>query len=209
MIRTHYKSPLTFLKSFVFAVVFTAVSACSSDRKSGDFVEDFPEIQGAHTVQQVVENPSPYAGENNFAHDDYRLPVQGREFFHALLSLNESLMEGGQIHVQIPSIWIFSPQKELTRMVLDNDALETLSTEFSIVDPQIQNITCQQIDASVAKATGKEWSMGCENGKWTALLLTGENSECEESCPKYESAAVQAGKEHHDLLQVKTLVLNF
>jgi len=135
------------------------------------------------------------------------LSVSGQGFFHALLSLNEDLMGAGRINLQMPAIWVFSPQGDLAGIVQDEQALEAFQSEFSGIDPQAPNITCQSVEEAVVNTAEETWNMGCADGKWTALLLVGPNT-CGTSCTQYKSVLTQTAQKHQDALQAKTLLVD-
>jgi len=195
MKKIHAPIPLPFLKIFVLGVICFLISACTVD--------------GAEVAGEGSNMDANQARDMNDGVDDSsRLSLQGFAFLKELVASDESWAEGGRLHVTVPVIWVFSPQGQLTRM-FGSDALDEFLTEFSTVDPDARNVTCEQIETVVAGASGEEWSMGCTADKWTVLLLLSNHAKCPESCPRYENVVAQAQKDNPNALQVRTLVLNF
>jgi len=194
------------LQSLIFGTIFIAISACSADKEPAPHILETSAQPGASSTQDIPQ-PAQQTDTVTTQESFTRLSVSGQEFFRALLSLDGHPL-AGHFNIQVPSIWVFSANRQMTQLVADDNALEAFQTEFSTIDPQSFDLTCEQMESAISKAAGKEWSVGCTGNQWTALLLV-STGRCEQSCPKYEHAAAQAEKNHPDALQVKTLILEF
>jgi len=132
--------------------------------------------------------------------------IPGREFFSALLTTNKGAMGSGHFNLNMPAIWVFSSQGRLVRIVHEQDALDAFQAEYSAIDPDAPNMTCQHVEEAVNTVIKQTWRMGCTDEQWIALLLRGPR--CKTSCEKYQSVLEHVGQKHHDTLRVKTLLVD-
>jgi len=189
------------------AFVYAGAVACSADTvpvitSSIEAVE-----QQNEPVVKIESHHESQKDAIKFGGDVDNITVPGQGFFRALLSLNKGAMGEGTLNLHMPAIWVFSPQGDLARIVQDDQGLEAFQSEFSLIDSQAPNITCQTLEQAVVNVAEEAWNMGCANGKWITLLLVGP-AQCGASCAKYKNAQEQAGQAHHDTLQVKTLLVD-
>jgi len=184
-------------------VACVVMPGCSADTASAaaSSIENV-----GHQDESAVENASQVDAIKISDNTDH-LSVSGQGFFRTLLSLNKDSMGTGRINLQMPAIWVFSPQGDLAGIVQDEQALEAFQSEFSGIDPQAPNITCQSVEEAVVNTAEETWNMGCADGKWTALLLVGPNT-CGASCTQYKSVLTQTAQKHQDALQAKTLLVD-
>jgi len=194
------------VRALILGIACAAISACTADTPSTPVASspEPAEQQGEPAAQMDSQHIS-RTDTVESADDAGRLTMPAREFLRELLSLNKNLAGGGNFN--LPAIWIFSPQGELVNIVQGEQALAAFQLEFSAIDPQAPNMTCQSMEQTVINAANAAWSMGCADGKWIALSLI--PTRCGEHCTNAENVLAQVEQEHHAELQVRTVLVDF
>jgi len=191
------------LRFAALVVVCVVISACSAESVSVATPSVKEAAQQNESEVQSVSKIDVAERVDNAGH----LTVSAQAFFRALMSLNKNAAGGGNLNFHMPAIWIFSPQGDLTRIVQDEQDLAIFQSEFSSIDPQAPNISCQSIEQAAVNINKETWDMGCAGDQWVALLLD-TPTECERVCMAYKSALAQVEHEHQDTLQVRTLLVD-
>jgi len=207
MIKTKFVDIPPCWKMFVLGGICVVMSACSvNGTPVTTSTAEHVEQQGELAVE-IEDNNASQTDSIGSANHAGHLSVSAGGFLRALLSLNKDSMGGGRFNLQMPAIWVFSPEGNLVRTVQDEQSLEIFKSEFSAIDPQVPNIICQYVEQAVANAANETWNMGCADGKWIALLLVGP-TRCGASCMEYKNVLEQTEQTHQDTLQVKTLLVD-
>jgi len=185
-------------------IICVVVSACSAE--SVPATTSPTENIAQHSAPAVDTKRQEASQVDATEATDMAVPAQA--FLRAILSLNQNMTGGGNLNFHMPAIWMFSPQGDLARIVQDESELAAFQADFSAIDPQAPNITCQSIEQAVSNITDGTWNMGCADGKWIALLLNTPR-ECTRVCMAYKNALAQVEQDHQAALQVSTLLVDF
>jgi len=191
----------------MLGIVCVVMAACSSDTPTAPVAVSSPEPVEQQDEPAVAMERQTASQTDTAESADHagHVTVTAQAFLRELLSLNKNVAGSGNFN--LPAIWIFSPQGELVNIVQDEQALSALQLEFSAIDPQAPNIACQSMEQAVTNAANAAWNMGCADGTWIALSLI--PTRCGEHCTTSENVLAQMEQEHQDILQVKTLLVDF
>jgi len=177
-----------------------ALSACSAEKAEPSVISA---PSGNIVNDSVATNDVGILDENSIP----AIPV--REFLKILLASTPDATDAIAGRINIPSIWVFSPQGFMTRMVSKMDELESFIADFQTADPKLSSITCKAVESAVSSVSQTEWDGGCGNGQWIALLLVNKDrfNTCS-SCQEYQSVLDQIKEEHTAIFQAHVLSLD-
>jgi len=195
------------LRLVTLGIACVVMSACSAESTSVTSPLSKNVAQQNEPVIQMESQNLSRKDTDELADNADHLTVPVQEFIRAVLSLNKNAAGGGNLTFYMPAIWVFSPQGDLVRIVQDGQALSAFQSEFSVIDPQAPNMTCQSIEQAVVNIVKDAWDMGCADGKWVALLLVGP-TRCGKECMESKNVLAQVEQEHQAELQARTLLVD-
>jgi len=186
------------LNGFLIVVMF-ALAACSEEQAD---VPTVPATVASEATYQVTTNTS-------LIFEESTSPVVSiREFLPVLLASAPNAADAIGGRINIPSIWVFSPQGTMTRMVSGMNELESFSANFQTDESKLSSITCQLVESTLRSVSQSEWDVGCGNNQWIALLLVNKDrfDTCN-SCQEYQSVLEQIKENNAAVFQAHILPL--
>jgi len=188
------------LRGTCLATLF-ALAACSVEKPEISAVPvvtadgaDHPAT--THDIGSIGENSTP------------AIPI--REFLNSLLASTPDAADAIGGGMNLPNIWMFSPQGNMIHMVSSMDELESFVADFQTGngDPKLSAITCKAVEAAVQSVSQTEWDGSCGNSQWVALFLFNQaRFDTCINCQEYISVLEQMKEQHTAVFQFHFLPL--
>jgi len=200
VIFLHCQYLFRILRGACLATLF-ALTACSAEKTD---VPAIPAVTTDEAGHPATTRDIGSIGEKSIS------AISIREFLKTLLTSTPDATDAISSGMNLPNIWMFSPQGNMMRMVSSMDELESFAADFQTGtgDPKLSAITCKAVEAAVQNVSQTEWDGSCGNSQWVALFLFNQaRFDTCINCQEYVSVLEQMKEQHTAVFQFHFLPL--